>query len=131
MKQLMVVSALALIAAMPAVAQMPTGPIAKADYMARGKAMFDAGDTNHDGAISKEELTAAIARQMGSAPPRPMVDGIFAAMDTDHDGKVTAAEGEKLRAESFDRADANHDGTLTPEEMEAARAAAMPAQQPK
>jgi Ca2+-binding EF-hand superfamily protein len=131
MKQLMFVGALTLVLAMPVAAQAPTGPISKADFLARGKAMFDAGDTNHDGAISKDELTAAIAQQMGSAPPQQMVDSIFTAMDTDHDGKVTAAEGEKLRADSFDRADTNHDGTLTPEEMDAARTAAMAAQQPK
>ena len=53
------------------------------------------------------------------------------ALDTDHDGKITAAEAEKLRNDSFDKADANHDGTLTPEEIEAARAAAMAAHQPK
>jgi hypothetical protein len=51
-------------------------------------------------------------------------------MDADHDGKVTAAEAEKLRGDRFDKADTNHDGTLTPEEMEAARAAAM-SQPPK
>ena len=118
--------------ALPAAAQMAApGPIARADFLARGKAQFDAADTNHDGVLTKEELAAVIAQQMGSAPPQPMVDGIYNAMDTDHDGKVTAAEAEKLRADRFDQWDANHDGTLTPEEMEAGRAAAMAASQPK
>lgn len=131
MKQLMFAGAVALVLAAPAAAQMPTGPMSKADFMAHGKAQFDAADTNHDGMVSKEELSATIAKQMGSAPPPEMVDKIFNAMDTDHDGKVTAAETEKLRSDSFDKADTNHDGTLTPEEMAAARAAAMAAQQPK
>jgi Ca2+-binding EF-hand superfamily protein len=125
MKTMTIAGALALGLAMPAMAQMPSGPVTKADYMARGKAQFDAADANHDGVLTKEELTAVMTAQMGSAPPQQMIDTIFAAMDTDHDGKVTAAEAEKLRGDRFDQADANHDGTLTAEEMEAARAAAM------
>ena len=131
MKQLMIFGALALGLTAPALAQMPMGPMSKAAYMARGKAQFDAGDANHDGMITKDELNAVMTSQMGSAPPQTMLDGIFAALDTDHDGKITAAEAEKLRNDSFDKADANHDGTLTPEEIEAARAAAMAAHQPK
>lgn len=131
MKHLTIAGALALGLAAPALAQAPMGPISKADYMARGKAQFAAGDANHDGAITKEELGAVMTGQMGSAPPQNMLDGIFNALDTDHDGKITAAEAEKLRSDSFDKADANHDGTLTPEEVEAARAAAMAAHQPK
>jgi Ca2+-binding EF-hand superfamily protein len=131
MKQWMFVGALALGLAAPALAQMPMGPMSKADYMARGKAQFEAGDANHDGAITKEELNAVMTSQMGSAPPQNVLDGIFNALDTDHDGKITAAEADKLRNDSFDKADANHDGTLTPEEIEAARAAAMAAHQPK
>ena len=125
MKTTMIAGALALGLAGPALAQMPSGPIAKADYMARGKAQFDAADANHDGALTKEELTAVMTAQMGSAPPQQVIDTIFGAMDADHDGKVTAAEAEKLRGDRFDKADTNHDGTLTPEEMDAARAAAM------
>jgi len=131
MKQLMIAGALALGFATPVMAQMAMGPISRTDYLARGKAQFDAGDANHDGAITKDELNAVITSQMGSAPAQNMIDGIFAAMDTDHDGKITAAEAEKLRTNSFDKADANHDGTLTPEEVEAARAAAVAAHQPK
>lgn len=131
MKQEMIAGALALGLAVPALAQMPTGAMSKADYIARGKAQFEAGDANHDGAVTKDELNAVMTAQMGSTPPQTMLDGIFSALDTDHDGKITAAEAEKLRSDSFDKADANHDGTLTPEEIETARAAAMAAHQPK
>ena len=130
MKTTMIAGALALGLAMPALAQMPSGPISRADYMARGKAQFDAADANHDGVLTKEELTAVMTAQMGGAPSQQMIDTIFGAMDTDHDGKVAAAEAEKLRGDRFDKADANHDGTLSSEEMEAARAAAM-SQAPK
>jgi len=130
MKQSIILGALALGLSMPALAQGP-GPITRTDYIARGKAQFEASDTNHDGAITKDELNAVMTAQMGSAPPANMLDGIFAALDTDHDGKITAAEAEKLRSDSFDKADANHDGTLTPEEVDAARAAAAAARQAK
>ena len=130
MKTTMIAGALALGLAMPALAQMPSAPISTADYMARGKAQFDAADANHDGVLTKEELSAVMTAQMGGAPSQQMVDTIFGAMDTDHDGKVAAAEAEKLRGDRFDKADANHDGTLSSEEMEAARAAAM-SQAPK
>ena len=127
MKITVIASALALGLAVPVMAQMPSGPVSKADYMARGKAQFEAADANHDGVLTKEELTAVMTAQVGNAPPPQMVDGIFAAMDGDHDGKVTAAEAEKLRGQRFDQMDANHDGTVTPEEMQAARAAMMAA----
>jgi Ca2+-binding EF-hand superfamily protein len=126
MKYVMFAGALTLGLAMPIAAQMPTGPISKADFMARGKAQFDASDTNHDGVLTKEELTAVIAQRMGSTPPQQMVDAIFAAMDRDRDGKVSAAEGEALRAATFDRLDTNHDGTLSPEELTAAQQGMAP-----
>ena len=131
MKQMMIAGTLVLGLALPAAAQMPTGPVSKAEFMASGKAKFDAADANHDGALTKEELITVITQQMGSAPPQPMIDAIFGAMDTDHDGKVTTAEAEKLRAGMFDRIDTNHDGTLSLDEMGAARAASMAAQPPK
>jgi Ca2+-binding EF-hand superfamily protein len=63
---------------------------------------------------------------MGGTPPQQMVDAIFAAMDRDHDGKVSAAEGEALRAATFERLDTNHDGTLSPEELTAAQQGIAP-----
>jgi Ca2+-binding EF-hand superfamily protein len=129
MKHMTIAGALALGLAFPVAAQAPMGPISKADFLARGKAQFDAADANHDGVLTRDELVAVMTQQMGSAPAPQLVDSVYTAMDLDHDGKVTAAEAAKLRADSFDRMDANHDGSFSPEEMEAARAAAMAAQQ--
>lgn len=130
MKKTLIAGALALGLAMPAMAQMPSGPIARADFLARGKAQIEAADTNHDGAITKEELTALFTKQMGNAPPQQMVDVVFGMFDTNGDGKATLAEIEAVQAKRFDELDTNHDGMLSPEEMEAGRAAAM-AQAPK
>jgi Ca2+-binding EF-hand superfamily protein len=126
MKHYLIAGALALGASAPALAQMPTQPISKAEFMAQGKARFDAADVNHDGVLTKEEMSAVIAQRMGGTPPQAMIDAIFAAMDRDHDGKVTAAEAEALRAATFAQIDANHDGTLSPEEMMAAQQAMGP-----
>lgn len=131
MKQLTMVGALALGLATPALAQAPQGPIARADFLAQGRAHLAELDTNHDGAITKEELIAAMTKQFGSAPPQQIVDKIFAALDANGDGKATAEEIEKHASERFDQWDTNHDGTLTPEEVAAGQQAAMVAQKPQ
>jgi hypothetical protein len=131
MKQLMIAGVLTLGLAVPAAAQMGAGPIARADFLMRGKAQFAEADANHDGAITKEELTAVVTKGMGSAPPPQMIDQIFTAMDGNGDGKATEAEIETMQLARFDKWDTNHDGTLTPEEAQAGRAAMMAAQQPK
>lgn len=109
---------------------------------------FSRLDTNHDGAISKEEAAAGAQSR---------VDRMFANLDTNHDGLITQEElraaAEARRAEMkekaaarfksadkngdgflskdeaaalprlarhFDDLDTNKDGMLTPEEIEAA-----------
>jgi Ca2+-binding EF-hand superfamily protein len=126
MKQWRVAGMLALGLASPALAQMPAQPVGRAEFLAQGKARFAAADANHDGVLTKEEMSAVIAQRMGGTPPQQMVDAIFGAMDRDHDGKVTAAEGEALRTATFDQIDSDHDGTLSPEEMMAAQQAMGP-----
>jgi hypothetical protein len=126
MKQLLSIAGLvALGFAGPAIAQPVMGPIARADFLAQGKAQFKMMDTNHDGAITKDELSAMMAKQMGTAAPQPMIDTIFTALDTNGDGKLTQPEVEGVQAKRFDQWDTNHDGTLTPEEATAGRQSMM------
>jgi len=127
MKKTMIAGLLMFGMAAAAGAQMMSGPIARADFLANGKAQFTATDADHDGVMTKDELSAAIAKQMGGPPPQPMIDQIFKMLDTNADGKATAAEVEASQAARFDQWDTNHDGTLTPEEAEAGRAAMMAA----
>jgi hypothetical protein len=123
MKQIVIAAALMLGLAARAEAQM--GPVSRADYEAGSKAQFAQADANHDGIVTKDELTAAIAKAMGGPPPQQMVDSIFHLIDTDGDGKATAAEADAADMARFDKWDTNHDGTLTPEEAQAGRAALM------
>jgi Ca2+-binding EF-hand superfamily protein len=131
MKQIMIAGAAALILAVPALAQLPQGPISRADFLAQSRAHFADLDTNHDGALTKDELSAALAKQFGGTPPAEIVDKIFAALDTNGDGKATTAEIDTHATERFNQWDTNHDGTLTPEEIMAGQQAMMAAQKPQ
>lgn len=57
------------------------------------------------------------------ASANPEIDKQFSAMDTDHDGKVSAAEHAAGAKAMFEKMDANHDGKVTAAEMTAAHAA--------
>lgn len=131
MKQLMIAGVATFVLAMPALAQLPQGPVTRADFLAQSRAHFADLDANHDGAITKDELTAAMAKQFGGTPPAEIVDKIFAALDTNGDGKATIAEIEAHATERFNQWDTNHDGTLTPEEIMAGQQAMMAAQKPQ
>jgi len=47
---------------------------------------------------------------------------VFAALDANHDGKISKAEAQKNPAvmQMFDQADKNHDGSLSKDEFNAA-----------
>ncbi len=113
--------------AMPALAQRgPQGPQTRAEFQAAQKERFAGFDTNKDGVVTKEELTAAITARMGSAPPPQMIDMAFAQLDTNGDGKATAEEADAAAMMRFDMWDTNKDGTLTPEERRAGMQAMRP-----
>lgn len=95
-----------------------TAPGTKAHRM--GSEKFDMVDTNHDGAISREEAAAA-----------PNLAGKFDEIDADHDGRVVPAElkayakthrgkeGKAGKVKDIMSLDANHDGVLTRDEVAA------------
>lgn len=86
----------------------PTARVAKsqtrADVQAHVARMFERLDTNHDGAITRQEADAAQAQFMARAKDR------------------MAQRGEKA-GRAFERLDTNKDGQLTRQEFEAGRLA--------
>lgn len=107
----------------PALAQRGSmGPVTHDAYVTMQKQRFDMMDADHDGVVTKEELTAQLAARMGEAPPAERVDALFKTMDTDGDGKATAAEVAAGAETHFTAMDTNHDGTLSEEEFRAGMA---------
>lgn len=53
--------------------------------------VFDAADTNKDGVVSKEELSAIMGQNGGN------IDDLFSKVDTDSDGLISRAEDETFR----------------------------------
>ncbi|QJU56469.1 EF-hand domain-containing protein [Sphingomonas sp. AP4-R1] len=107
----------------PALAQRgPMGPVTHDAYVAMQKQRFDMMDADHDGVVTKEELTAQLTARMGEAPPAERVDALFKTMDTDGDGKATAAEVAASAESRFAAMDTNHDGTLSEDEFRAGMA---------
>ena len=103
-----------------AVAQRgPQGPVTRDAYLAAQKERFAEMDADKDGAVIKAEMTAQLTARMGEAPPADRVDMMFAMLDTNADGKATAAEAEAAAAARFTVLDTDKDGTLTPEERRA------------
>lgn len=72
---------------------------------------FDETDTNHDGRLSREEISDRIVTE------------VFDGRDPNKNGKLTKAEwdvpGEERRNSLFRKADANHDGVVTLAEAKA------------
>lgn len=101
----------------------------------RFKRLIEHADKDGDGAVSREEFTAAFARRSppaGAKPKKPstparpaafgrMPPGLFAALDTDHDGKLASAEIEAA-PEALRKLDADGDGTVTLREIMATAA---------
>jgi Ca2+-binding EF-hand superfamily protein len=83
---------MAMAACVPAMAQRMQGPMTRDQYIASQKDRFTAMDANGDGVVTKDEISAQIAKRMGNAPPPEMIDALFKRIDTDGDGKATLAE---------------------------------------
>jgi len=114
---------------------------ARADGM--GGEYFMEADTNHDGALTKEEMSAWRMNRLGAADTDK--DGFISAtelsehhaammkanqdkhfarflerFDANKDGKVSLDEIKAFEPPFFDKADTNHDGKISAEEMKAA-----------
>ena len=75
---------------------------------------FQRVDTNHDGKLSHEELTAVRSKGRERA-------NWFAARDKNNDGSLSREECPSALNEHFDKIDADHNGRLSKEELTASR----------
>jgi hypothetical protein len=88
---------------------------------ARAEGQFAQLDTNKDGQLSKAEFMAITA---GLKADTPDGKAALTALDSNKDGKVSVDEFRARPLAQFDSADTNHDGTISPAEADAIRAAA-------
>lgn len=90
------------------------GKLTKAEADAvRGKPMLLLiADADKDGAVTKEELAKSFASRGGRVSER-----IFAALDADKDGKISAAEWQAAGERRFARLDRNKDGDVTADDL--------------
>ncbi|MFD1786053.1 EF-hand domain-containing protein [Sphingomonas floccifaciens] len=82
-------------------------------------------DANHDGYVTPQEMATFVTHAMNGLPipgtdaahPLPPVPGrVFAAANSDHDGRISLAETIAEAPRTFALEDVNHDGTVTPDE---------------
>ena len=114
------------------------GKISKDELPARMQGMFDRGDTNHDGFLTKDEIAKmasaqtapmggdrgegrgegrGVGRGEGRGPGGPgRGDPVTMALDTNHDGNISADEIRNAPA-SLLTLDKNGDGQLTEDEV--------------
>jgi Ca2+-binding EF-hand superfamily protein len=76
-------------------------------------------DTNRDGGVSRDELSAAIAQRGASAPTDPSSQALhmllraFPLIDSNRDGRLSVAEISAGISTRFANADRNNNGSLT------------------
>lgn len=88
----------------------------KAQLLNEREAAFRELDSNKDGSLTLKEFNARlVAQPLPKANATPMIS----KLDTNKDGKVSAAENRAPAAAQFDRADTNKDGTLSVAEQNA------------
>lgn len=96
------------------------GKVTYAEMEANRKAEFAAADTNKDGILSADELSARMLAKFQeklAERTQAMLDN----MDNDGDGSLSADEmGEGPGMRNFARIDADNDGAITKEEVQAA-----------
>jgi hypothetical protein len=126
---ILIAAAPAILLGSPANAQaQQQKPIPRADYVRTVDNRFNTIDANHDGKITKEELTAEQQRELQQAKTTltQQLQAKFKQLDTNKDGQLSlqefvAATPPIRTSESPDqmiaRLDSNHDGKISADEF--------------
>jgi len=77
--------------------------IGQAKRLWRQLGSFDQLDLNHDGILSREEITIALREKLGSEPSEIMVDNVISAIDHDSDGTISKDEYDSQSASPLRR----------------------------
>lgn len=92
------------------------GSISKAEFDAYNKTRFTQLDTNKDGFLTADEISAGMGGHGG--------EGMVKRYDTNNDGKISADEFTAGQDKRFDEMDTDHDGSISKAEQDAAIAKA-------
>lgn len=92
------------------------GQLSKTEVPERMQGIFLRADTDHDGLLTRDELTKATVAQDRRAPGGPPPDLVFRALDKDDDGVLSASElaGAVAALKTLDK---NGDGVLNEQEL--------------
>jgi len=105
------------------------GAVSSAEHAAGAQKMFTAMDANKDGYVTAAEMDAhwaAKGAKDGKADRMKMSSADkIKEIDTDGDGKISAAEHAAGSQKMFAKLDANSDGKVTSAEMQAGHDAMM------
>lgn len=111
-----------------AAAQNAPKPISRTDYLNVVNGHFNGADANHDGFLTKAEVTAQEQKDLDAAKARiaQQMQAQFNKLDTNHDGKLSLQEfyaaGPSIKAnetpdQMIARLDANHDAKISAAEF--------------
>ena len=92
------------------------GKLSKAEVPERMQGIFLRADADHDGLLTRDELTKATVAQDRRAPGGPPPDLVFRALDKDDDGVLSPSEIAGAAA-ALKILDKNGDGVLNEQEL--------------
>lgn len=94
------------------------GAISQVEYTRHANTVFHRCDSNGDGKLSEQELQdCQQTMDQQGAPTRGDAAQTMRAMDTNHDGSVSKGEYDAYAGRQFEKMDTNHDGKLSPAEL--------------
>jgi hypothetical protein len=89
----------------------------RAQAQQRADMMFQRFDLNHDGSVTRQEAEQAASQFGAGDRAEKMIDRVFGAAQS-----LTLQQFEAVSLARFDRDDLNHDGTVTAAERQQVRA---------